>query len=529
MIRKNLTTLALLAAMATMAAAQPPRQARQMPPAQEPQQSLDQHIQAVMDRPEFRHAIWGIEFYDLTARLPVYTVNPERLFVPGSSTKLLTVGTSLELLGRDHRFRTRVYRTGPVKGGTLDGDLVLVASGDPNLSGRGTFGGDTLAWTDEDHSYGGMPLTADPLSGLRDLVKQVAARGIKRIRGRVIVDASLFPEGRRELGTNVVMSPMVLNDNVVDIVVTPGATAGAGVDVNVSPRTSYLVVVNKLLTGAPESPRRVRVREDSSRTDVYVVHLEGSVPAGTAPANSRRNVASPSRFAEVTFTTLLNEAGVKCAIRPSKSTVDFVALSARYADSTAVAEHVSAPYAAEATVILKMSQNLHASMMPLLWPKLVRESDSTRSGFDLEHDWLQSAGLDLGGADQADGAGGDAFFSPSFMVHYLESVTARPWYADFRRALPILGIDGTLAAIQKTSVAAGNVFAKTGTYGKLDALNRRQTLHGKALAGYFTSKSGRKIAFAIFLNNFAAERGNATDIAGQAVGEIAGIAWEFMP
>jgi D-alanyl-D-alanine carboxypeptidase/D-alanyl-D-alanine-endopeptidase (penicillin-binding protein 4) len=271
------------------------------------------------------------------------------------------------------------------------------------------------------------------------------------------------------------------------------------------------------------------VTEDSSKADVYVVRLEGSVPAGAEPANNRRTVASPSRFAEIAFTMLLNEAGVKSAVRPSKSTVDFAAVASRYADSTSVAEHRSASYAAEATVILKMSQNLHASMMPLLWSRLARVRDSTRSGFDLEHDWLQGAGLDLGGADQSDGAGGDAFFSPSFMVHYLESVTARPWYADFRRSLPVLGKDGTLAAIQKTSAAAGNVFAKTGTYGKQDALNRRQTLHGKALAGYFTSKSGRKIAFAVFLNNFAAERGNVTDIAGQAVGEIAGIGWEFMP
>ncbi|MFI5312384.1 MAG: D-alanyl-D-alanine carboxypeptidase/D-alanyl-D-alanine-endopeptidase [Gemmatimonadales bacterium] len=515
MMRVNLWKVALLAAAITGPAAS--------------QQTLDQRIQAVMERPEFRHASWGVEFYDLTARLPVYSVNPERLFVPGSSTKLLTVGTSLELLGRDHRFTTRVYRTGTVKGGTLDGDLVLVASGDPNLSGRGTFGGDTLAWTDEDHSYGGMPLAADPLSALRDLAKQVAAHGIKRIKGRVMVDATLFREGSRDLGTNVVLSPMVVNDNVVDIIVTPGAAAGAIVDVKVLPLTSYVVVDNKLTTGAPDSPRRVRVTEDSSKADVYVVHLEGSVPAGSAPVNSRRTVASPRRFGEVAFAMVLNEAGVRCAVRPARDSVDYRALAARYADSAVVAQHASVPFSAEATAILKMSQNLHASQMPMLWSKLARVPDSTRSGFDLEHDWLQRAGLDLGGADQADGAGGDAFFSPSFMVHYLEHVTTRPWYADFRRALPVLGKDGTLAAIQKSSVAAGNVFAKTGTYSKFDALNRRQTVHGKALAGYFTSKGGRKIAFAIFLNNLAVERGNVTDIAGQALGEIAGIAWEFMP
>jgi D-alanyl-D-alanine carboxypeptidase/D-alanyl-D-alanine-endopeptidase (penicillin-binding protein 4) len=193
-----------------------------------------------------------------------------------------------------------------------------------------------------------------------------------------------------------------------------------------------------------------------------------------------------------------------------------------------VAAHVSAPFASEATVILKMSQNLHASLMPLLWPKLSRSPDSTRTGFDLEHDWLQRAGLDLGGANQSDGAGGDAYFSPSFIVHYLEYVTGRAWFADFRRALPVLGKDGTLVDIQKTSAAAGNVFAKTGTLGGNDALNRRQMLRAKGLAGFFTSKSGRNIAFAIYLNNFESERSDGTVVAGQTLGEIAGIGWEFM-
>ena len=68
----------------------------------------------------------------------------------------------------------------------------------------------------------------------------------------------------RELGTNVVLSPMVLNDNVVDIVVTPGAKAGENVTVKVSPSTPYLTVDNTLTTGAPDSPRRRRAATRSA-------------------------------------------------------------------------------------------------------------------------------------------------------------------------------------------------------------------------------------------------------------------------
>src|SRR5438270_5007670 len=99
-------------------------------------QTLEQRIQTIVSRPEFAHSTFGIEFYSLDTGKPIYQLNPDKLLVPGSTTKLLTEGTLLELLGADYRFHTRVYRTGSVKKGTLDGDLVLVASGDPNLSGR---------------------------------------------------------------------------------------------------------------------------------------------------------------------------------------------------------------------------------------------------------------------------------------------------------------------------------------------------------------------------------------------------------
>ena len=54
--------------------------------------------------------------------------------VPGSTTKLLTEGTMLELFGGDYRFHTRVYRTGPLKKdgvleGRLDTDLRLRGEG----------------------------------------------------------------------------------------------------------------------------------------------------------------------------------------------------------------------------------------------------------------------------------------------------------------------------------------------------------------------------------------------------------------
>jgi D-alanyl-D-alanine carboxypeptidase/D-alanyl-D-alanine-endopeptidase (penicillin-binding protein 4) len=149
-----------------------------------------------------------------------------------------------------------------------------------------------------------------------------------------------------------------------------------------------------------------------------------------------------------------------------------------------------------------------------------------QSGFDMAREWLQREGLDTDGAQQGDGAGGDAMFSPLFMTQFLAMVAKKPWAEAFRAALPILGSDGTLALIQPNAPGAGKVFAKTGTYAKYDPLNRRTIVTGKGLAGYFTSRSGKRMAFALYVNNLAVKQGDPADVAGQALGEIASLAWE---
>src|SRR5690242_11959562 len=67
--------------------------------------SLPERIEAVMNRPEFAHSTFGIEFYSLDKGTVLYKLNPDKLLVPGSTTKLLTEGTVLELLGRSEERR----------------------------------------------------------------------------------------------------------------------------------------------------------------------------------------------------------------------------------------------------------------------------------------------------------------------------------------------------------------------------------------------------------------------------------------
>ncbi len=261
--------------------------------------------------------------------------------------------------------------------------------------------------------------------------------------------------------------------------------------------------------------------------------LSGNIPIGIKSQTAAIAVPSPTQFATVVLREAISSAGIQ--IKPKKgeeSVQDFKSFKKYYAPEYQVAEHISPPLSEEIKITLKVSQNLHAGMGPYLLGLLVAKDtkDPLRAGFKIEHGFLTEAKLDLSGASQGDGAGGDwaDLFSPDFICHYLAYWKTRSDFQFFLNGLPILGKDGTLAKIQVDNPAAGHVFAKTGTFGVEDRLNSRLMLNGKGLAGYVQTKSGKTLAFAAYVNHttLPEEPEISQKIAGQALGEIAASAFD---
>lgn len=499
--------------------------------------TFSEAVRAVMNKPEFRHANFGLELFSLDSQSAIFSLNADKYFTPGSTTKLLTEGTALQLLGADYRFHTLVYRTGEIdKHGTLKGDLILVASGDPNLSSRIQSDG-ALAFRDEDHSYGGLDaevVPGDALAPLHDLAAQIAAAGIHKIDGHVLVDATLFTAGGRELGTGVYISPISVNDNVIDLMITPGESVGTPAKVDVSPSVPYLAITNKLITGVARSKPSIEDHDiDEQPNSSRSVELTGSIPLGSRPYLEPYAVKDPVNFAEALLQQALIDKGVQLGTPKSSGPLSFANLKKFYDPKYKVAEHVSPPLSEEIKVTLKVSQNLHASMTPYILGAVLGHTPTHAdfAGFQLERGFLEKAGLDLGGASQADGAGGaqSAFYTPDFMAHYLAFMAAQSTYHLFQDALPVLGRDGTLVKTEANTPAAGQVFAKTGTFGAMDLLNHRLLLVGKGLAGYMTTTSGQHLAFAMYVNHVSlpADPDAAQQVAGAALGAIAAAAYSL--
>ena len=523
-MRGFISVVAGLAALAGTALAQDPAP-----------KTFIEAVKQVTERPAYRHANWGLEVWSVDEGKPLYAMNGDKLFIPGSTTKLFTEGSALYLLGPDYRFHTPLYRTGAIdKKGVLHGDLILVGSGDPNLSDRVQADG-TLAFADEDHTYGGADshlVGKDPIIVLHELAKAAKEAGIKRVTGKVRVDISLFPEGDRDLGTGETISPVIVNDNAIDITYGPGAKEGDAASFVINgPAVPYIHFVNKITTilsgkGKVEDPVTVD-NKDGSQT----VTVSGTVEKTSGPVILAYAVAAPSRFAGVLMTKALGDEGIKVAGKPDamKNAAETQKVRRLYSDAMKVGEHVSTPLSTDVHLTLKVSHNLHASTMPFVMGAVLAQAEDKmdEAGFGEERAFLEKAGLDLTGASQADGAGGagTAYYTPDFVVHYLDYMAHQPHYQMFHDSLPVLGKDGTLVDIQKQNPAAGHVFAKTGTYGGRDLLNAGHMLTGKGLAGYTTTADGRHLAFAFYVNHVELKQPSEVSdstMAGQALGELSG-------
>jgi D-alanyl-D-alanine carboxypeptidase/D-alanyl-D-alanine-endopeptidase (penicillin-binding protein 4) len=81
-------------------------------------------------------------------------------------------------------------------------------------------------------------------------------------------------------------------------------------------------------------------------------------------------------------------------------------------------------------------------------------------------------------------------------------------------ALPILGVDGSLATTGADLPAKGHVFAKTGTTIAPGEDGETLELKAQNLAGYIETRSGRLVAYALMVNDAGALEDFEADISG---------------
>jgi serine-type D-Ala-D-Ala carboxypeptidase/endopeptidase (penicillin-binding protein 4) len=489
-------------------------------------------IDAVLNGPHYKHSRWGVLVVDNENGRTIYEHNPDQLFAPASVAKLYSCAAALCVLGADHRFETPVYCRGEVADGRLHGDLILVGQGDLTLGGRADASG-KLLFKNHDHIYANWLSTrselvdADPLAGLAELARQVKESGVRQIDGDVLIDDRLFAKSHGSGSGPDVVTPILVNDNVVDVLITPASKAGDPATAQFRPETSYAQIEIQVETVGKGKP--MKIEAESAGPHSFAVR--GQIPAGAKPVLRICPVDDPAGFARALFIETLRRAGVsvKASIRQAP-TADLPHKDS-YKDLKRVALLKSPPLSEMLKVTLKVSHNLYASTLPLLIA--AKEGKSTLAeGLHLERRPLAELGVDVGAMSLESGAGGGNAdrVTPRTTVQLLQGLAKRPDWSVYKSALPVLGVDGTLEdAVAADSPARGKVMAKTGTYGDGDLLNGRLLLRAKSLAGVMTTAKGRGLTLAIFVNDVPLPPDGDPIREGKVIGRLCEILYQNCP
>jgi serine-type D-Ala-D-Ala carboxypeptidase/endopeptidase (penicillin-binding protein 4) len=454
--------------------------------------TLQSFIMGRLARAEVRRGRVGIKIVSLNTGKVVFEQDADKYFMPASNMKNFTVATAMERLGPDYKFVTSVYAEAkPDANGIVRGNLRVVGSGDVSIS-TAFFG---TSPSDPETYY----------KGIDRLVDVIAAAGVKRIEGDLIGDESHF-KGSAIPGSweyddlqwyyGAEISALPINDNAVDLSVTPGNIGGPCV-VNILPTNTIYQIANSCVTTPAATKRTLSVNKQIDRN---MLTISGTIPVGDA----FRNSITFSHPAEL-FISILKQRLEKRGIVVTGSTKtikEAPVIPCKDCREEVIAKLESPPFREIAAKTMKPSQNMYTET--ILWTLGEEERkraliaptaaapDSSDLGLGVVRNFLTSIGVPADGIVQHDGSGlsrHDLITPGAVVTLYTYMAKQSPNAQAWRDSLTIGGVDGTLANRFKGTAAAGNIRGKTGTIDQVSALS-----------GYMSTAGGEPVVVSIVVN-----------------------------
>ena len=449
-----------------------------------PLTELRHAIDSMVAQPQFRSAQLGILVVDPEHGDTLYSHNAGKLFIPASNQKLITGAVALQTLGGDFRFSTTVAVRGTVGNGTLDGDLILIGTGDPSVS---------------DHMRG------DALRVLRDMADSLSARGIHRVTGRLASALNAFPDATLGFGWAwddldypyaAGVDELYLNEGFTRVIVRGGANAGEAPLVVTAPAATYPAVRVWAVTATPATQTSLALMQDSAAAGSVV--LTGSVGAGVVDTLTityrDQGAAYLSALREVMLSRgIVVDGGVQPEAPAFQANGGPTGSSAMEPPYTPLFSTVSPPLREILAAFEKPSQNQIGEILLKTLGRSRTGVGSADSGRSVVRAQLLAWGVLPDGFVARDGSGLSRHdvVTPETLARVLDAMRRHPSFADFYDALPIAGVDGSLADRMRGTAAQGNVHAKTGT---LDMV--------RSLSGYVTTTGGRQLLVVMLANNW---------------------------
>ena len=400
--------------------------------------------------------------------LPLLSLNADRAFNPASTMKLVTTYAALELLGPAFTWKTVAATTAPQVDDVLDGDLVLRGAGDPKFV----------------------------LESFWLMLRQLRARGIRTIRGDLVVDRSLFEtaaydpaafDGEPFRPYNVGPDALLVNFKAVALRFLPDPVRRE-VRVTMEPRLADFAVGPVAFVDGPCGDWRSRAAPDFARADRLVFNGVYAAECGEQTWNVA--VMDHRQYVGALFKALWGELGGTLSGMVRDGTMP--------ADARVLAERESPSLAEVVRDINKYSNNVMARElflstaaealgMPANAERAQRVVRSFYAGKNIDLPELV--------VENGSGLSRRERIAAASMGRVLQAAWASPIMPEFVSSLPLVGFDGTMRKRLNLHSVAGQAHIKTGSLA--DA---------RAVAGYVLAASGQYYVVVVLVNHANAGR-----------------------
>ena len=446
-------------------------------------EKINSILNTFKDDTALQHAGWGFCLISDKKAEIVAGLDEKKSLQPASTTKILTTGAALSILGGDYTFKTKLAYKGTIsKQGILTGDVYIIGGGDPTLG------------------FNRIPGVKDDKQVIDAFEIALGKAGIKKINGRIIADATYYEKAMQpnawawdDIANYYGAGPSGLNfrENQYNLYLKQGKNPGDSTRFShVYPAIPDFVCYDDITSGPKGCPDNGYIY---GAPYTCLRYLRGTIPPGDTLFCIKGSLPDPALLSA----QMLASRFAKDNYAPEATTYYLLEEQKRSPDTSGrklIVTLVSPPLRQIVTYTNLLSINLYAECLLKEIGKKVNGKGSTEEGLRVLKNFWQNKGVNLGGLFLLDGSGlsrYDAITAEQFAtaMHLMRNDKA---FKDFYVSLPVSGSSGSLFNIGKGTSAEGNIHAKSGYMTRV-----------RSYAGYVRNKDGQDFSFSFIINNYS--------------------------
>lgn len=444
------------------------------------QTSVDAVLDTYKKDKDLQHASYSFCIIEASTGKTIKEYNSELALIPASTMKIMTTSAVLGILGKNFAYKTNFYtfqKTDSITGLNTT-NLLIKGSGDPSFNSSYFYASDSVFFN--------------------PILQKLKSKGIKKINGSIIADASYFDNTIPgswiwgDIGNyfGAGANGLSYHDNKFLLFYNSGAVNSIANLESVSPSyfSKKMTIQSTVISKGTEDDAFV-----FGDPNGYSRKVTGTIPPNKKHYEVEAEMPEPALYFINELQTELKKNNLvtndaKLIMNETTDKYDIKSVQLIYT-------HLS-PSLEKIVYYTNTKSNNHyaESLLKTIGAFKSGKQGATENGIDAVKNYWESKGVDVSGLHMADGSG---LSRANTITTKIQATVLSKIYRDtvmynsFNICLPVAGKNGSMTNLCKGSFAENNMRAKTGY------INR-----ARGYCGYVKTKAGKELAFSVLFNNY---------------------------